>query len=257
MAFDEWLMWRASLQPATTYLRLYTWRVGAITIGLNQKKELALDLSKLSDIPVIRRVTGGRAVYHDPSELTYAIAINMRDHPNASLAGSLGESSAAIAEALTRFLTRLGIKAQYVRRSSPSDSRPFYFHTAPCFDSVSRYEVVANSRKIIASAQRRVKETLLQHGAIKLHGLAPHQALAEKLPCNFCASQAEPIARSQFDRMVFLFAREMGPYFGFAFEDSKLSRTECERVDYRTKYVKKNAITKRDIFKHWGSVDSL
>lgn len=246
MAIDEWLARRASVEPGAVYLRLYTWRIGAVTIGLHQKEELALDFSGLWDTPVIRRVTGGRAVYHDPSELTYAIAFNTRHLPSPQLIGSLGRTSAAIAEALTRFLARLGRQSQYMRRSSPGDSRPARFHTAPCFDSVSRHEVVAGSHKIAASAQRRIRTTVLQHGAIKLNGIAPHPALAGQPQRKAGASDAVPIVKKQFDLMASTFAREMGAFFGLAFEDGQLGEADHEEVAYRTAILKKNPLSRRN-----------
>jgi hypothetical protein len=257
MAIDEWLAWRASLEPGGVYLRLYTWRVGAITIGLHQKKELALDFSRLSDTPVIRRVTGGRAVYHDPSELTYAIAVNTRHLRNPQLVGSLSKTSAAIAEALTRFLTRLGIESRCVRRSSATDSRTTFFHTAPCFDSASRHEVVTDSRKIIASAQRRIKATILQHGAIKLGGIAPHPALGGQPRRNFCAFDAAPIAKDRFDLMASLFAQEMGAFFGLLLEERQLGDEDWEKVAYRTATLKKNPLAGRNSFEQPPPVNSL
>ena len=246
MALDEWLAWRASLEPVEIYLRLYTWRVGAITIGLHQKKELALDFSRLSGTPVIRRITGGRAVYHDPSELTYAIAINTRHIRNPRLVGSLSKTSVAIAEALTRFLTRLGIKSRCVRRSSRRDHPAAFFHTAPCFDSVSRYEVVTDSRKIIASAQRRIKTTILQHGAIKLCDIAPHPALGGQSRRNFCVSDAAPITKNRFDLMASLFAWEMGAFFGLLFEERQLGEADWGEVDCRTATLRNNPLARRN-----------
>jgi len=248
MAVDEWLAWRATLEPERVHLRLYTWRVGAITIGLHQKKELALDFSRLSDAPVIRRVTGGRAVYHDPSELTYAIAVNTRHLRNPRLVGSLSKTSAAIAEALTRFLTRLGIESRCVRRSSATDSRAAFFHTAPCFDSVSRHEIMADSRKIIASAQRRIKATILQHGAVKLGGIASHPALGGQPRRNFCAFDIAPIAENRFDLMASLFVQEMGAFFGLLIEERQLGKADWEKVAYRTAILKKNPLVRRNFF---------
>jgi len=75
-AFDEMMLDFVLGRPDVILLRLYTWMPGTITIGLNQEMERALDVSRLGNTPLIRRVTGGRAVYHDPTELTYAVAVN-------------------------------------------------------------------------------------------------------------------------------------------------------------------------------------
>ena len=48
---------------------------------MNQRDETALDFTKLNGINPIRRITGGRAIYHDPSELTYSIAFDIDNLP--------------------------------------------------------------------------------------------------------------------------------------------------------------------------------
>jgi len=76
MAFDSRMLTFVRLNPGMVLLRLYTWAIPTITIGLNQITERAVDMRQLGRTPLIRRVTGGRAVFHDCSELTYAIAAN-------------------------------------------------------------------------------------------------------------------------------------------------------------------------------------
>ncbi len=257
MAVDEWLLRQVSSCPGLIYLRLYTWRKGAITFGINQKKELALDFSKVSGTPVIRRVTGGRAIYHDPGELTYSIAVNTRHLGNLKLVGSLTKTTRSIAEALTYFLRRLGIQSHYLRSSSLKDSEPAFFHTAACFDSISRYELVANSQKIIASAQRRVGAAYLQHGSIKLHGVASHPALATKLLAGSSGTDIPPISREDFGLMAGLFVQEMGLYFELELKESYLTTPDQYEVKNRMSFLKKNPVLRRDIFKHWSSANSL
>lgn len=257
MAVDEWLLWQVSFEPGLVYLRLYTWQSGAITFGVNQKKQLALDFSKVSDTPVIRRVTGGRALYHDPGELTYSIAVNSHCLDDVKLAASLSKTSASIAEALTRFLYRLGIPSHYLRRSLRKGCEPALFHSAACFDSVARYEVVAKSQKIVASAQRRIGATFLQHGSMKLHGVASHPALAIDALPGSSSFDLQPITREELSSMASLFVQEVGLFFGLAFEERNLSRKDYDDVKNRAAFLKKNPLSRRDIFEHWSPVSSL
>ena len=60
MAVDEYLFRQAMDCPGSVTLRLYTWAPGAITFGLNQKLEKAVDHDALDGCTLIRRVTGGR-----------------------------------------------------------------------------------------------------------------------------------------------------------------------------------------------------
>jgi lipoate-protein ligase A len=257
IAVDEWLLGRVSSMPGLVCLRVYTWQPGGITFGFNQRKELALDLSKVSDTPVVRRITGGRAVYHDPGELTYSMAVNTHQMDNHRLAGPLSKTSTSIAEALTYFVGQLGVKSQYLRRSHRQDNEPGSLHSAACFDSTARYEVTANSQKIIASAQRRIGSAYLQHGSIKLRGVAPHQALAAKPSSDYSSNHIPPITENEFISMADLFSNCMGQLLGLRFEDLNMGKGDAEEIADRTAFVRKNPLSRRDIFKHWPPVNSL
>jgi lipoate-protein ligase A len=257
MAFDEWLLGQALSEPAFVSLRLYTWQPGAITFGFNQKKELALDFSRVSDTPVIRRITGGRAIYHDPEEITYSIAVNTSNLDNAKLNGSLSGTSSAIAEALTLFLASLGIRSHYLRRSSSKDSKPIFSHTSPCFDSAARYEIVAKSRKIVASAQRRVGKAFLQHGSIKVNGIAAHPALSLKSILSLSPSSGPTIGKEEFDAMAAQFVKVMGKSLGLVFDRGCSDFSALEQIEKLTIYVEKNSLERRDNFKRLTGENSL
>jgi len=244
MGFDEWLLGRAVGNPGAVYLRLYTWSVGTITFGCNQRRETALDWSSLGDTPVIRRITGGRALYHDLSEYTYAIAVNTAQSVSPNLAGSVTSSSKAMAGALVAFLERLNVKASYVRQSSPQDTHPEFFHKAPCFASAARHELMLDGRKIVASAQKRVSGALLQHGSIKLLGVASHAALdggrigrARSLPA---------VSEQAFEATARLFCEVVGQALGvsFAAPTGRAGKT-FEGLEGEVEMVKKNAWQRR------------
>ena len=163
MAFDEWMLGQALEHPDRVAIRLYTWKVGAITFGFNQRPESALKLEQLGDTPAIRRATGGRALYHDPGELTYSVALKDSGAVSSMTHGSVAASSAMIADVLVDFLDRIGIQSNYVKQSSRENARPEFFHKAPCFASHARHEVVTGQGKIVASAQRRVEDAILQN----------------------------------------------------------------------------------------------
>src|SRR4051812_22219492 len=57
---------------ALNVLRLYSWKPSCISLGYQQDESVIdLDACKESEVDVVRRPTGGRAVYH-AEELTYA-----------------------------------------------------------------------------------------------------------------------------------------------------------------------------------------
>ncbi len=179
MGFDEWMLSQAAASPQSLYWRLYTWKTGTITFGFNQRQETAYDHGKLGETPVIRRITGGRAVFHDTSELTYSVAFNSTSPICPELGISPAKSSEFVAQVLAEFLHRLGVSAQWVKKSSPDNAKADFFHKAACFASHAKYELTANGRKIVASARRDWNGGVLQHGSIKLHGLKCHPALFE------------------------------------------------------------------------------
>jgi lipoate-protein ligase A len=112
-------------------------------------------------IDVVRRPTGGRAVLHD-HEVTYSVI--MRDDDPLAAAGILA-SYLTISRALIRGLSYLGISAELLplRRSlSPEALSPV------CFATPASYEVAVAGRKLVGSAQRRLRGSIMQHGSLPL-----------------------------------------------------------------------------------------
>jgi lipoate-protein ligase A len=216
MAFDEWMFSRIISCPGAALLRLYSWQVGTITLGYHQQLSKALNFSKLGSTPVIRRITGGRAVYHDASEITYAIAMNSHVPQSQVPAGPLGATSVLIAETLKGFLAKIGIDVVRVERSPQRHARRDFFHTAPCFASSAKNELLGHGRKIVASAQRQLGGALLQHGSIKINGLATHPALPR--PDEATPHTLQPVGKERFDYLATLFCREFSAGLGVAFK---------------------------------------
>lgn len=242
MAFDEWLLARAIKRPGEIYLRLYQWEVGSITFGVNQREESALDHSQLGETPLIRRVSGGRALYHDPSELTYCIAFNTEQPPCQMLSGSIAETSVVIAEAIRGFLIRIGIRVDWVRASSRENAQPEFFHKAPCFASSARYELTRDNQKVVASAQRRFGSGLLQHGSIKLGGIIAHPALGAS-----CEVEEGPqsVDAKEFAKYVRLFGEEFALPLGMELAQGHLSECEQAEIERYAVWVNKNRLVKR------------
>lgn len=162
----SWLECAEQALLPLTILRFYQWSQPTVSLGQHQKPEEALEIRycQQRSIPIIRRPTGGRAVFH-AHELTYALVSNDRSYfPLHSVTGTYG----MVARALHRGLENLGIDVQLAagtqgrRVSSQGGMR------SPCFTSVSRHELVSGGRKIAGSAQRRLRHSFLQHGSIPL-----------------------------------------------------------------------------------------
>jgi len=155
MATDEALLLAASTESRSApVLRIYGWDEPTLSIGYLQKAADFMDVG----LPVVRRITGGRALLHD-DELTYAV-IAGADSELYAMGISLCYS--AISRAIAGALKAFGLDADFAKPVSP---RGYRRHRA-CFASSARYEVLVGGKKIAGSAQRRLKGALLQHGSI-------------------------------------------------------------------------------------------
>jgi lipoate-protein ligase A len=255
MAFDESMFAYALDHAGAVLLRLYTWQPGAITFGFNQREDTALDFTQLGDTPVIRRVTGGRAVYHDVSELTYSVAINPHTPERAVLGGTTSAIYRKLSAAIMSFLERLGVPSELVEKSSPENSRPEFFHKAPCFASSARYEIVTAGRKIVASAQKQIRGVILQHGSMKVSGLVAHAALDATAPQTGATFQ--PVDKEWFDRAAQLFSGVFERALELELERAEGLPAMTSELEERVCEVAKNALARRNIFKQTSSSNSL
>lgn len=244
MAFDETLIWLATENPGSVFLRAYSWLPGGITIGYNQKQESALDWSQVGKTPVVRRITGGRALYHDSSELTYAIAINLSCNGDGDN-GKNSDIAVKVAEGLVSFVNRTGISAQFLRATKRLSGVSDDLHKAPCFASQARYEIVSEQAKVVASASRITSQVFFQHGAIKLHGVASHPAL--RLPMEIEREDSlEAIDKEDFALLSRLFCDTMSEQFGSKrSEDASLSSDSEKFLAHRLGQIREDLLGKR------------
>lgn len=99
-----------------------------------------MDRAKRHGVHVVRRITGGGAVFHDhEGELTYSVVCRESEVPNEIIA-----SYRRICGGLVQGFERLGLKAEY----------------EPVND------VLVNGKKISGSAQTRRWGSVLQHGTV-------------------------------------------------------------------------------------------
>jgi lipoate-protein ligase A len=144
MGLDEALLESAAQEDSLPVLRFYGWEPQAVSVGYFQGLEEEVDTQACKDrgIGVIRRITGGGAVFHH-AELTYSIILPS-DHP---LAGaSIHDSYRILCAGVIRGLALLGLNARF----------------APIND------ILCGDRKISGNAQTRRKNTVLHHGTVLL-----------------------------------------------------------------------------------------
>lgn len=142
MALDEAICESISNGESPPTIRIYTWNPSAVSIGYFQgiKNEVNLDECKIKNIDVVRRRTGGGAVYHDrDGEITYSIIGPVNLFPR-----DIIKSYEEICQSIIFGLKELGINS----------------HFSPIND------VIVNDKKISGNAQTRRDGILLQHGTI-------------------------------------------------------------------------------------------
>lgn len=183
MALDEALM--ESARSGAVTLRFYGWHPGCLSFGRNQAALGRYDAAaaRARGVHVVRRPTGGRAVYHD-REVTYSVTAP------ADAWGSLKDAYARVNRALAEGLRRLGVPASVATdRSGRRAPRPV---ARACFQDPLPGEVMAHGRKLIGSAQWRRDGALLQHGSILLHN--DQQVVDELRAATAAALKAVPAA---------------------------------------------------------------
>lgn len=156
MAVDEALM--ESGRRGEVTVRFYEWEPGCLSFGRNQTAAGQYDAAEARErgIDVVRRPTGGRAVYHC-KELTYSVSAPV------DAWGSLRDAYCRINHALATGLQSLGTPVVCAGSGPATTPRPT---ARACFRDPLPGEVTANGRKLVGSAQWRDGTALLQHGSI-------------------------------------------------------------------------------------------
>jgi lipoate-protein ligase A len=168
MRRDEELVLQArdseDFQPV---LRLYSWKPYAISLGYQQSdEEIDRVACAKEGVDVVRRPTGGRAVYHS-EELTYAVIL--RHEPNEGIYAVHNRIAQMLLDSLQPLC---GGKLELTSNRSDTGIRNVYKEglatNIACFASSARYEITCEGKKVVGSAQRRFGNAVLQHGSILL-----------------------------------------------------------------------------------------
>ncbi len=145
------------------FFRLYRWQPYALSLGANQSiNDVDIEKTKKENIDVVYRPTGGRAILHS-EELTYSVVFPL------SFGLSPKEIYQSVSEALINGLllydkrlnqTMLETLQPNFAEIVKSNSRSI------CFASTAKNEVKFSGKKLIGSAQKKMKNVVLQHGSI-------------------------------------------------------------------------------------------
>jgi len=159
MAIDESILTHHLQGEVPPTLRVFRWSQPSISLGRFQSVEREILTKQCLErgVTLVRRPTGGRAVYHR-DEFTYSIVISKRF----GVPSGIVASYAFLAQGLLAALTDLGIQAEL------SNGRVSKNPSAACFASSTQADLTSGGFKLIGSAQVWKDDILLQQGSLPL-----------------------------------------------------------------------------------------
>jgi lipoate-protein ligase A len=144
MSIDEAIAYLRNKDDTPNTIRLYRWNPSAVSIGYFQSinDEVDLEACKELGVDVIRRITGGGAVFHDyDGEITYSL-VTPEDDPK--IPRDITESYELICGCIVNGLSTLGLESEF---------KPIN-------------DIISGGRKISGNAQTRRFGAVLQHGTV-------------------------------------------------------------------------------------------
>jgi lipoate-protein ligase A len=144
MSIDESIAYARNKENNPNTIRLYRWKPSAVSIGYFQSIRDEVDLEACEDlgVDVIRRITGGGAVFHDYNgEITYSL-VAPDDDP--LIPRDITESYDLICGCVIKGLEKLGLDSEF---------KPIN-------------DIISNGKKISGNAQTRRHGVVLQHGTV-------------------------------------------------------------------------------------------
>lgn len=148
MACDEVIYNARISDEVSNTIRFYRWEPSAVSIGKNQSVSAEVDVKACESlgVDVVRRITGGGAVYHDrDGEITYSIVVKQDE---GGIPFDVDGSFRKLCQGIIYALSQIGLKAEHGVHHCPS--------------------IFVKNRKISGNAQARSKGVILQHGTILL-----------------------------------------------------------------------------------------
>jgi lipoate-protein ligase A len=161
MAIDLDLLEKFIKNNEKPILRFYSWKKPTISLGRNQNEtDIKLEYCKKNNISIVKRPTGGKAVFHQ-GEFTYSFVSSKKY----GMPESLFDSYVMISKALILGLKKL----KNINVSVGEDETKNYTNSPFCFSSATVSDLNFDGYKIVGSAQLRKGNALLQHGSILIN----------------------------------------------------------------------------------------
>ena len=141
MAIDEAIVESVSKNKSLPTIRFYKWKNNSVSLGAFQNQnEINLNECRKNNVEVVRRITGGRSVYHDKADFTYSVVA-----PIKIFDGSVSNAYMQICSWIINSLKELGIKTKLENKN----------------------DIMAGGRKISGNAAKLMDNGVyLQHGTL-------------------------------------------------------------------------------------------
>lgn len=158
MALDEAILQAHEKGMTPPTLRVYGWTSAALSVGYFQSIAKDIDEEKCLEnrIQVVRRITGGRSVFHQ-DELTYSVVASGSYGFPQHLIGAYK----AVNQGLIAAYRILGLDVELAPHRGNSSA-------SACFNAASFGDLTCQGRKIAGSAQFRRGDVFLQHGSLPI-----------------------------------------------------------------------------------------
>lgn len=188
MAIDEAILLHHLRGEVPPTLRVFRWSQPSISLGRFQsvEREIELEYCQQQGIALVRRPTGGRAVYHR-DEFTYSIVIGKRD----GVPSGVVPAYSYLAQGLLAALAALGVAAEM------SDEHVNKRPSAACFASSTQADLTAGGFKLVGSAQVWKDDALLQQGSLPLDDRAAEFFAMLRFPSKETRQEALTLYRTK------------------------------------------------------------
>ncbi len=231
MAIDEAVLLQHLRGEAPPTLRVFRWTRPSISLGRFQQveREIRSDVCEQQGITLVRRPTGGRAVYHR-DEFTYSL-VSSKAY---GIPSGIVASYAYLAQGLIAALEQLGVPAEL------SAGRVSKQPSAACFASSTQADLTSDGFKLIGSAQVWKDEALLQQGSLPLDDRSTEFYALLRFPDEAARTTALAQYRQQttplhtfapqaaWDVVAQAFQVGFSRALGVDFQPSELTQTEWE-----------------------------
>ena len=161
MAVDQAILESTAASGQVT-LRFYRWSPATLSLGYFQKASQRDSHIASKHCPIVRRASGGGAIVHD-DELTYSLCIATKRSIAKADSGLYDTVHLVIRQALAEQGIQVELYESPSAKLKASKDDPFL-----CFQRRAVGDIICDGAKVGGSAQRRLKNALIQHGSLLL-----------------------------------------------------------------------------------------